>query len=501
MDNPTVLVIGAGIGGIVTAARLAKQGYQVTVVEKCERTGGRCDRFVVDGYHFDTGPTLFLMPDIYTQTFAELGERMEDHLDLVRIDPSYRIHFDDGTKLDLSSDMIAMQAQLEAIEPGSFNGYLHYLDEACHFYNLTLANIVERNFNSLGEYFSINNLLLLFKLRGLTKHYDFVGKFFKDPRLKIAFTFQDLYLGLSPYNAPATYSLLQYTEAAEGVWLPVGGMYRVIEALTGIAEGLGSEFLLNTCVSKINIHGSRATGVTLEDGSQIHADIVVANADLPYVYRHLLPKDGMVDRLERKQYSFSTLMFYWGLDKQYPQIKPHNLFLASDHRQSFDRIFKDLSLPDEPSFYLHAPVRVDPSLAPEGHEILISIVPIGHIDETAPQDWTPLQERARLYVLKRLAGIGARDVEGNIRSEVIFNPTDWQNRYNLTKGSPHGLSYVFSQVGYLRPHNRHHRYRNLYFVGASTHPGTGLPIVLISARLTTERILNDAGMRQARLSQ
>ena len=435
-----------------------------------------------------------LMPEVFAQAFADLGERVEDHLDLRRVDPIYHIHFGDGSTVTLTADLNAMQAQLEAIEPGSFGGFLRYLSEGHLHYKLTLSRIVERNFRNLFEYFGPRNIPLILRLKVLAKHFDNVGNYFSDQRLKIAFTFQDMYMGLNPYEAPATYSLLQYAELAGGNWFPMGGMYRLVEALTSIAETSGVRFMYNAAVEQINVDGRQVTGITLADGRQIRADIVVANADLPYVYRHLLPDDGMADRLERKKYTCSTVTFYWGVDKQYPQLRAHNNFLSSDYRRSFDRIFKDLTLPNEPSFYLHAPVRVDPSLAPEGQDTLMVVVPVGHINDAVPQDWAAIQKRARQAVLQRLAGIGVSDLEEHIKFEVSYTPRDWQSRYNLTKGATLGLGHNLMQMGYLRPRNRHSRYRNLYFVGASTHPGNGVATVLISARLTTERVLQDAGV-------
>jgi len=496
MEASTALVIGAGIGGIATAARLAQHGYRVTVVEKNEQAGGRCGHMVKDGHYFDTGPTLFLIPELYAQTFTDLGERIEEHLELRRVDPTYHIHFQDGSNLALTSNLNAMQTQLEAIEPGSFGGYLRYLHEGHTHYKLSLPNLVGRDFRNLPEFLSPKNLLLFLKLKALVKHYNNIGRYFNDPRLKIAFTFQDMYVGLSPYDAPAIYSLLQYTELADGVWLPMGGMYRLIEALTSIAEKWGVQFLYNTPVEQINVTGKQATGITLADGRQMQADIVVANADLPYVYRHLLPDDGPVKRLERKKYTCSTLMFYWGVDKQYPQLGTHNLFMADDYRQSFTRIVKDCTLPDDPSVYVHTPVRIDPSMAPTGHDSLVVVVPVGHIDDDANQNWNSIQQRARQTVFERLAEIGISDLDQHIKFEASYTPHDWQNHYNLVKGSTHGLSHNLMQMGYLRPRNRHRRYRNLYFVGASNHPGTGLPTVLVSARLVTERILEEIGVPQ-----
>jgi phytoene desaturase len=490
----SVLVIGAGIGGITTAARLAQQGFQVTILEKCSQPGGRCGRLVKEGHVFDTGSTLFLMPEFYTQTFAALGERIEDHLDLIRVDPTYHIHFHDGTTLDLTSDLNALQAQLEAIESGSFGGFLRYINEGYHHYKLSIPNFVEREFRSLFEFLSPKNLLLFLRLKVLEKHYDRMGRYFRDPRLKIAFTFQNMYMGLSPYEAPAIFSLMQYSEFADGVWFPMGGMYSVIEALTEIAEKRGVNFLYDSPVARIDVNGRMATGVTLEDGRSFQADVVVANADIPYVYQELLPDDGAAARLKRKNYGCSTLMFYWGVDKQYPQLGPHNLFFAKDYRQSFDPIFEEGGVPEDPSFYVYAPVRVDPSLAPDGQDTLVVAIPVGCVNVSKSQDWTPILRRMRQVVLQRLSEIGINDLGDHIKFELSCTPQDWHRRFNLVKGSTHGLSHNLMQLGYFRPQNRHARYRNLYFVGASTHPGTGLPTVLVSARLVTERILEEANV-------
>jgi phytoene desaturase len=450
----------------------------------------------MDGHCFDTGPTLFLMPRIYLQTFADLGERLGDHLELHRIDPTYRVHFDDGSKLELTSDLNAMQEQLEAVEPGSFGGFLRYLSEGSRHQTLAFPNLIERNFRSLREFCTLRNLLLLFQVKLLTRHYDHIGTYFRDQRLKSAFTFQDMYLSLSPYKAPATFSLLPYAELSDGVWFPAGGMYAIAEALTRIAEGHGVRFMYGVPVERIDVDGSVATGVTLADGHRMAADVVVANADLPYVYAHLLPDDGTARRLERKKYACSAVTFYWAVEGQVSELLTHTMFLSGQYRQGFESVLRDLTLPDQPSFYVHAPTRVDPSLAPDGRDTIMAVVPVGHIDDAAPQDWMAIRERARRFVLRRLAEIGVEDLDGRIKFEVSYTPPDWLNRYNLTKGSALGLGHNLTQMGYLRPHNRHARYRNLYFVGASTHPGNGVATVLISARLTTERILEDSGVRR-----
>jgi phytoene desaturase len=492
-NQPTAIIIGAGLGGIAAAARLAQHGYSVTVLEKNVTPGGRCGQLICSGHRFDTGPTLFLMPDIFAETFSALGERMQDQLDLRRVDPSYRVRFDDGLELTLTSDLSALQSQLEAIEPGSFRGLLEYLAEGDRHYHLALERFVGRNFYSLADYFSLVNLPLLYQLKALLKHYHHIGRYLRDPRLKAAFTFQDMYLGLSPFDAPATYSLLQYTELAGGVWYPMGGLYQVVSRLAAIARAKGVRFIFNAPVQTIDLDGQRATGVTLDDGTQLTADVIVANADLPYVYRYLLGPEAERERaearrLEQMKYTSSAIMFYWGVDRVYPQLDTHNVFLSGDYQGSFERIFSDHTLPSQPSFYVHAPARVDPAAVPAGQDTLFVLVPVGHIDDARPENWQALRARARTAVLQRLEKQGISGLAEHFKFEVSYAPPDWQSRYHLEKGAGFGLSHDFWQVGYLRPHNRHPRYHNLYFVGSSTHPGTGLPMVLISARLVVERI-------------
>jgi len=483
----SVIVIGAGIGGLAIAARLAKMGYQVQVFEKQSQPGGRAALLDLHGYRFDTGPTLFLMPAVFAETYAALGERMDEHLDLVRIDPTYRVHFHDGTAIDLTSDLITMRHQLDALEPGSFSAYLTFLAEGYCHYHLSLKYFVGRNFRSLFEYFSPANLPLLFKLKALDKHARNVSRYFRDQRLLAAFSFQNMYLGL-----------LQYTELGEGVWYPQGGMYRVIASLAGIGEGLGVRFHYGAPVTTIDADGGRVRGVTLASGEHVPSDIVVANPDLPYVYRSLLPDDGSAARLARLRYTSSALMFYWAIKGQRSsELLHHNLFLADDeYRSSFDQIFRHLTLPDNPSFYVNAASRSDPTVAPPDGDAIMALVPVGHIDERNPQDWPRLRDRARSVVLARLQAMGVDTTQ--IVHEATLGPAEYERDLNLAKGAAFGLSHDFWQVGYLRPHNRHPRYRNLYFVGASTHPGTGLPIVLLSARLVAERIAQEQEPSPAR---
>ncbi len=498
MESPSAVVIGAGIGGITTAAHLAQQGFRVTVVEKNKEPGGRCGHFSRQGHSFETGPTLLVMPLLYEAEFATLGVSLHEALQLQRVDPTYHLVFDDGSQLALTSDLNAMREQLETIEPGSFEGFLRYVEEGHRHYHLAMEKLVGRDFRTASEFFTPGNVPLLFRLKPLIPHYRHMSAYFKQPRLKAAFTFQDVYMGLSPFEAPATFSMMPYTELAHGVWYPQGGMSSIVQALVNIADQAGVEFVYDAAVERIEVNGTRAKGVILEDGRQFEADVVVANADLPYVYQNLLPHDRYGDRMAHKRFSCSVISFFWGVDRPYPQLGPHTLFLADDYRNNFKSIIQHLDLPSNPSLYIHAPARLDPATAPAGEDTLIAIVPVGHLDETGQQDWRHIRDQAREAVFKRLAQVGITDLEAHIKFEVDYTPLSWRKRYNLMKGSTHGLSHTLMQLGYFRPRNRHARYHNLYFVGASTHPGTGVPTALVSARLVAERVMEDQGMTTRR---
>ncbi|MGE5250993.1 MAG: phytoene desaturase family protein [Bacteroidota bacterium] len=492
MKSHSVIVVGAGVGGIAAAAHLAQQGLHVTVLEKNVRPGGRCDRMEYEGHTFDTGPTLFIMPHLYESEFQSLGASLREHLDLQRVDPTYQLFFDDGSRLALTSDMSSLETQLESIEPHSFDGFLRYMAEGHRHYDVALERLVTRDFRTASDFLTLSNLSLLFQVKPLVNHYRNMSSYFNDPRLKSAFTFQDVYMGLSPFEAPATFSMMPYTELAHGVWYPKGGMYSVVQALVSLAERAGVEFVYDASVQRIDVDHTIVHGVTLGDGTRLQADAVLANADLPYVYKELLPDGRRAEQLEHKRFSCSVVSFFWGVKKRYEQLAPHMLFLAHDYRENFDTISRDQGLPQNPSLYIHAPVRLDASMAPAGEDTVIGIVPVGHMSADGDQDWAALRDRARQCVLGRLASLGITDFEENIKFEVSYTPLSWRKRYNLMKGSTHGLCHNLMQLAYFRPPNRHPQYRNLYFVGASTHPGTGMPTALVSAHLASRRMLEES---------
>lgn len=487
----TALVIGAGIGGITTALYLAKNGYIVTVFEKNSAPGGRCGQLIRDGHRFDLGATMLLMPGIYRQVFSELGINLFEGKDILPLKELYTIWFDNGEKIDFTSDEQRMKEQLEKIEPGSFEESRKYVTAGYNIFRLGMAKLVGRNFYNILQFANFKNIGLLIKLKTYISNWKYARKFFRHPHLMMAYTFQNIYVGQSPFNSPALFSMVPAAELTEGSYFPVGGMFSIVSKLFNAAKSSGVNFHFNNGVKKITTAGKIAEGIVLEDGSEIKADIIIANADLPYVYRDLLPDRRQSARLDKMNYSCSAICFHWGLDKVYPQLKQHNVFLSDNFREGLDRIFIDKTLGDQPSFYLHAPARTDPSAAPEENESLSIVVGAGHIDKSKNQDWNKLKQTTREAVIDRLKKLGLTDIKEHIKFEVCYTPVNWEEACNITRGSVFGsLGHNIMQMGYFRPHNRHDKYHNLYFVGGSTHPGNGIPNILMSAKLVSERIMS-----------
>lgn len=490
-SRPDVLVVGAGIGGLTAAAHLARAGLDVTVVEKNGQAGGRCGRFTRDGHVFDTGPTLFVLPELYRAELSELGIRMDDALDLRPVDPTYRLVFDDGTALRLTSDMDVMRAQLEEMESGSFGRLLDYLDHGRGCYERAMEGFVRRGFRSVVDMCFATGPRGLAGLRLLRRHWNDAGRHFDSPRLRAAFTFQDLYLGMSPEDAPGTFSMLPFSELSHGVWFPVGGMYRVTEVLQRAAVEAGVAFRYHAAVRAMEVESRRVGRVVLEDGTVLRPGAVIANADLPYVEEQLLTPAVLARPPLRRRFSTSCVSFFWGVDGELDALGPHTLFLPDDFERGLREIDDGQALSDHPCFYVHAPARIDSGMAPPGSETLVALVPAGHLRPGRSYDWVAVRERARRHVLDGLARMGIVGLESRLKFEVCYLPPSWHRRYNLARGAAHGLGHQVTQLGALRPRNRHPRVRNLYFAGASTHPGSGVPTAMVSGRLAAARLLGD----------
>jgi phytoene desaturase len=485
----TAVIIGAGIGGIATSIYLAKKGYSVYVFEKNSAPGGRCGQLIRDGHRFDLGATMLMMPAIYREIFESLGIPLFENTQIKPLDNLYKIYFDNNDVIVFSTDKEKMKQQLEKIEKGSYVKSQKYVEAGYEIFQIGMNKLIGRNFDNIFQFANFRNIGMLIKLKTYISNWKYVKKFFIDNHLRMAYTFQNIYVGQSPFDSPALFSMVPAAELTEGSFFPKGGMYTIVEKLLTEAQSSGVSFSYNSPVKKINVTGKKAESLILEDGSVIGTDIVIANADLPYVYRKLLPDRRKSQRLDSMKYSCSAICFHWGLDKVYPQLGHHSVFLSDGFREGLDKIFKDKSISDHPSFYIHAPVRSDPDAAPAGQDTLSFIVGSGHVDKMRKQDWDDLKKKTHTAVVQRLKQLGLDDIEEHIKFEICFTPESWESACNITRGSVFGsLAHNMLQMGYFRPHNQHSRYKNIFFVGGSTHPGNGIPNVLLSAKLTAERI-------------
>lgn len=474
--------------------RLQASGqFAVTVLEKNRTVGGRANILEQDGYRFDTGPSLLLMTDVYRDLFAACGEDFDAWVRLIKMEPNYAVHFGDGSQMEMSSDLTRMLPELERIEPGSTSGFYRFLEDAGRKYRIGREKFVEKNFAKASDFFTVPNLKLLGQLNALDTLYAHVSQFFGSDRLRQAFSMQSMYLGISPFEAPAVYTLLPYTELAEdGLYYPEGGIYALPTAMAQVAQKLGVHIKTKQAVSQILVKNGKAQGVCV-NGEVLTADLVVSNADLPYTYTDLLPSPSPKHdeaHWKRQPFTSSAFMLYLGTDRTYPTLRHHNFFLSSDYRRNFEEIFDAKVPPRDPSFYVNAPGRTDPSVAPTGGDNLFVLVPIPHL--TDQMRWESGQvEQFKDKVYRKLEERGLTDLRKHVVVEQVVTPHEWREQYHLKYGAAFGLSHGLLQVGYFRPANKAAGIDGLYFVGASTVPGTGVPLVCLGARLVTERILAD----------
>jgi phytoene desaturase (3,4-didehydrolycopene-forming) len=436
----------------------------------------------------------------------------------LKCDPNYNLWFGDGERFELSSDTAVMKREVEKWEgKDGFERYLKWLAEAHRHYEVSVREVLHKNFTSVFNLLRPSFLVNLFDLHPFESIYSRASRYFWTERLRRVFTFGSMYMGMSPFDAPGTYSLLQYTELAEGIWYPVGGFHAVVAALVRVCERLGVDIRLSTPVSQVIMakDGKTVTGVQTESGETLTADIVVVNADLVYAYNNLFPSStttsttiSYANSLSKRAGSCSSISFYWSLSQKVPELQTHNIFLADEYRESFDAIFDRQNIPEEPSFYVNVPSRVDPTAAPEGKDAIVILVPVGHLlnsrtTSEAPStqglpaelDWQSLIASVRTSVIKTIeTRTSCAPLAPLITNEITNDPLSWESTFNLSKGSILGLSHSFFNVLAFRPAIKAKGVKNCYFVGASTHPGTGVPIVLAGAKITTAEILRDFGM-------
>ncbi|MGA9532070.1 MAG: phytoene desaturase family protein [Anaerolineales bacterium] len=487
-----IAVIGSGMGGLAAALRLQHLGHQVTVFEKGERPGGRSNVIERDGFRVDTGPTILVMRDAFEDTYRAVGESLDDRLDLVQLDPNYRLYFQDGDRIDLHANMGRLSQELDRVEPAGAEKFFRFLGEAARKYELGMDFVV-RNYDGLADLATPSAGIRLLRTKAHQNLYRQVSSFFESDKLRQAFSFHSMFLGLSPYDALAMYSLITYADLARGMWYPRGGIYSMVEDMVAMAEERGVVFRLGESVEEIMLDERRVTGVRTANG-QFSADLVVSNADLPYTYRRLLPSARRYafsnDKLDRMDYACSGYLLYLGVDRTYEHLAHQGLFFSKDYKGNLDAIFGGQRLPEDPSFHLNVPTVTDPSLAPAGHSLLYVLAPMPNLD--APIDWQVAGPHVRDQLLDKLETIVDPQLRKHIVWEQSYRPTDFEADFNAVKGTAFGsLSHGFFQSSTFRPHNKAAEFDGLYFVGQGTYPGIGMPMVHLSARLVTERIMQE----------
>ncbi|GAB4342031.1 MAG: phytoene desaturase [Calditrichia bacterium] len=487
-----IIIIGSGFGGLSLAVRLQARGYQVSILEKNKRVGGHASRFKKKGYTFDMGPSLITAPDIVQKIFTAAGKRMDDYLDLIPLDPFYRLYFHDGSHLDYIGDGEKMKTEMARFNTGDAENYDKFIARTKELYRAVIEDgLGSRPFDSWGT--MLKFLPDALKLNALLPAYRFAANYFKDFRHRFAFSFHPLFIGGSPFRSPAVYQMIPYLEKVGGVWFSRGGMYSLVEALENVFRELGGEIRTNHEVQEILVENGRAVGA-IANGEVFRAEAVVSNADFKHTYGKLLApqhrKKWNDRRLKRTAYGMSAYLLYLGVKKQYPQLLHHTLILSQRYRDLVKDIFDRRVLPDDFSMYLHVPTRSDASMAPAGCESMYVLIPVTNL--SGKVDWNKTAEPFTQKVLDFLEhDFGLAGLQDAIEVKEIFTPLDFAAQRNNVLGAAWGVEPRLTQTAVFRPHNRSEDVKNLYLVGASTHPGAGVPGVMLTAEATESVIQQD----------
>ena len=503
-----IVIIGSGFGGLAAAIRLQAKGMQVTLLEKNAKVGGHAYQLVKDGYTFDMGPSIITAPDLIQRVFECAGARMEDYLDLVKLDPFYRIYFHDGSSLDYTDNGEQMKRQMARFSTKDADNYDCFMVHTHQLYDAVITDGLGATAFDLPT--MLGFLPRALRLRALMPAYDFVRRYFDDSRHRFTFSFHPLFIGGNPFRAPAVYLMIPYLEKVGGVWFSKGGMYSLVRALEDVFKQLGGVVETDTEVKRIIVENRRAKGVIAkvnqERDSDIHvkdtrswlkfyeADSVISNADLAHTYGELINSEHRRKwsdkKLRKTQYSMSAFLLYLGVRKKYPQLKHHTLILSERYKGLIDDIFDNKVLPDDFSMYLHIPSQTDPSMAPEGCESMYVLIPVPNLEGSV--NWEKTKRAYTDRVLTFLEDdFGLTDLKDSIEVLETFTPSDFRRERNNHLGSAWGVEPKLTQTAYFRPHNRSEDIQKLYFVGASTHPGAGVPGVLLTAETTVKLVTRD----------
>jgi phytoene desaturase len=486
---PRVLVIGAGFSGLSVATSLASKGYDVTIVEKNEMAGGRARVFQAEGFTFDMGPSWYWMPDVFETYFARFGKKPADYYNLIRLDPSYKVVFGPAEAVDLPANLDELKALFDSIEPGSGAQLSEFLRQAAYKYDVGIQNFVWKPSRSVSEFMSIKLLYDVARLDVFQSFASHARKFFTHPRLLQLIEFPILFLGATPQNTPAMYSLMNYAEMALGTWYPMGGMHLIIAGMVSLAKEKGVKILLNQTVEHIETHQGTAKRVRTDKGI-FEADVVVGSADYNHIETALVnPADRNYSDAywAKRVMAPSSLLFYLGVNKRIPKLEHHNLFFDEDFGLHAQEIYETPKWPSKPLFYASAPSKTDPSVAPEGSENLFLLIPVAPdlVDDDATREhyYHLIMDRLEAYV-----GESVRDCVVYKRS---YAHRDFKADYNAFRGNAYGLANTLMQTAILKPSLKNKKVCNLFYTGQLTVPGPGVPPSLISGLVVADEVAKE----------
>jgi phytoene desaturase len=477
------VVIGGGFGGLAAAVRLRARGYDVTLVEALDQLGGRARVFHRGGFTFDAGPTVITAPYLFDELFALVGRDARDYFELIPVDPFYRILFHDGGSFDFVGDEDGLIAQIERFSPRDVDGYRRLAEKARAIFDVGYMKLADQPFDRFSAMMKVVPSMI--RLESYRSVYGLVSRYIRDERLRQVFTFEPLLVGGNPFRTTSIYLLIHWLERQWGVYFARGGTGAIVAGLKQLLEELDVDIELNAPVEEITVSGGKTTGVALEDGRRIQADVVVANADPSTVYRRMIAPAHRVRHsdksVERVKQSMGLFVGYFGVEQTYPDLAHHTIVLGPRYKDLLTDIFERRVLADDFSLYLHAPTRSDPSLAPPGHENFYVLSPVPN--NKSGVDWS---SRSREYFDRILAELERRVIPG-VRSKIVLRhvmtPDDFEHTLRSADGAAFGPEPVLTQSAWFRYHNRSPDIEGLYFVGAGTHPGAGVPGVLCSAKV------------------